>query len=65
MLYCISWSDDPNKGYFHDFVWSAEEILNYLKELNSSEYKLKVIRVSEIDNKTKEVKEILCLDFDR
>ena len=64
MLYCISWSYDPNKGYFHDFVWSVEEIFDYLKEVNNFEG-VKVIRISKIDNKTKEVKEILCLDFDK
>lgn len=63
MLYSIAWSSDPNKGYFYDFCWTLEEIFDYIKEVKS--FETKVIRVSKIDNKTKEVKEILCLDFDR
>ena len=65
MLYSIAWSYNPNNGYFHDFCWTLEEVINYLKEVTSSEYKVKVVRVSEINSKSKEVKEILCLDFDR
>lgn len=65
MLYSISWSYNPNNGYFHDFCWSLEEVFAYIKEINNFENKVKVIRVSEINNKTKEVKEILCLNFDR
>lgn len=62
MLYCISWSYNTNNGYFYGICWTLEELFSYLKEVNNYEG-VKVIRISKVDNKTKEIKEILCLNL--